>query len=130
MSDREQAVALLHLAARDLRALKGMLDPDVFADEVFGFIAQQTVEKSLKSWLCLLSQPYPFTHDLTELIARLADSGQNVDELWELVELNPFAVALRYADLSTDEAPLDRGDAIKRVEALYERVRKAVHGEK
>lgn len=38
---------------KDLRALQGMSDPDVFADEVFGFHAQQAAEKALKAWLAV-----------------------------------------------------------------------------
>jgi HEPN domain-containing protein len=41
------------MATKDLRALQGMLDNKTFADEVFGFHAQQIVEKSLKAWLSL-----------------------------------------------------------------------------
>ena len=66
MSDLEQAVELLKLAERDFRALKGMTDPEVFAEEIFGFVAQQAVEKSFKAWLALLGATYPFTHDLTD----------------------------------------------------------------
>lgn len=37
MSDIKQAEAMLRMAQRDMKALSGMLNPDVFADEIFGF---------------------------------------------------------------------------------------------
>ena len=41
MRDREDAQLLLAVARRDLTALGGMADAAVFADEIFGFLAQQ-----------------------------------------------------------------------------------------
>ena len=46
--DREHARALLEMARKDARALSGMQDREVFADEIFGFHAQQAVGKALK----------------------------------------------------------------------------------
>ncbi len=40
-----------------------MTDPEVFADEVFGFQAQQAAEKTLKAWLTVLGLEYPRRHD-------------------------------------------------------------------
>jgi HEPN domain-containing protein len=48
-----------------------MTDPGVFADEVFGFHAQQAIEKTLKAWIALLGQEYPFVHDVDALLNRL-----------------------------------------------------------
>lgn len=62
MSDREHAYMLLGLARRDLTALGGMLDVNTFADEIFGFHAQQAVEKALKAWLSLIEIEYPSIH--------------------------------------------------------------------
>ena len=53
MSEPEHAV-LLAMARKDLVALAGMGDLKVFADEIFGFHAQQATEKALKSWLATL----------------------------------------------------------------------------
>lgn len=41
MSDIEQAKSLLRLAQRDFNALLGMEHSSLFADEIFGFHAQQ-----------------------------------------------------------------------------------------
>ena len=59
MNERENAAALLAMAEKDLRALSGMKDPEVFAEEVFGFHAQQAAEKALKAWIAALGQEYP-----------------------------------------------------------------------
>lgn len=39
MEPSDEARRMLAAAAKDWRALAGMTDPDVFADEVFGFHA-------------------------------------------------------------------------------------------
>lgn len=122
MSDRDEAVELLQIAERELRALKGMLDTEVFSDEVFGFLAQQSAEKALKSWLCTLGRTYPFSHDLVDLLSRLEDDGEKVAEFWALADLNPFAVELRYSALTLGDSPLDRADIIERVEQLTQLV--------
>lgn len=50
MSDEGQR--LLQLAVRDLRVVRGMVaDETTFPDEIFGFHAQQAVEKAVKAWL-------------------------------------------------------------------------------
>ena len=48
MSDLEEARTLFEAAERDLSALRGMHDSSIFADEIFGFHAQQAAEKFLK----------------------------------------------------------------------------------
>ena len=51
MNDLEHAKLLLSMAKKDLKALEGMEDAQVFEDEIFGFHTQQAAEKALKSWL-------------------------------------------------------------------------------
>ncbi|MDP2822615.1 MAG: hypothetical protein Q8O52_08040 [Sulfuritalea sp.] len=51
MSALDHARGLLLMARTDFDAMRGMIGNPLFADEVFGFHAQQTVEKSLKAWL-------------------------------------------------------------------------------
>ncbi|MEO0455124.1 MAG: HEPN domain-containing protein [Cyanobacteria bacterium P01_A01_bin.114] len=61
MSDLGQAKALLQAALRDLKALRGMTDAQIFADEIFGFHGQQAAEKALKAWIAALGERYLFT---------------------------------------------------------------------
>ena len=48
MSVPELVASLLTVARKDFDALRGMENNDLFADEIFGFHAQQAVEKTLK----------------------------------------------------------------------------------
>ena len=75
MSDLDHARQMLVIAKRDLKALGGMLDSDVFAYEIFGFHAQQTAEKALKAWISALGGKYGFTHDLGLLLVSLKALG-------------------------------------------------------
>lgn len=126
MSDREHARDMLAVADRDLRALGGMMAEGVFAEEIFGFHAQQAVEKALKAWIAALGGQYSYGHDISVLLTTLEDLQQDVDDLWQLVELNAFAVQLRYEMLTSPEERLDRYAAIEAVRGLIDRVRSVV----
>lgn len=108
MSDQEHARDILEAARRDLRALRAMTDIGAFPDEIFGFHAQQAVEKALKSWLASLSVTFPKTHDLKRLFDLLAERGISTDDLERFVDLNAFAVQYRYESLYNDEEAIDR----------------------
>ena len=123
MSGPDDARALMGAAERDLRALRGMEDAVVFADEIAGFHAQQAAEKLLKVWLILLGEPYPMTHDLDHLL-RLVERGEPEAMRFEdLIEYNPYAVQLRYGSFESEAAPIDRQEAVRRLEALRRHVR-------
>ncbi|MEW6114639.1 MAG: HEPN domain-containing protein, partial [Thermodesulfobacteriota bacterium] len=97
MIDREDAQRLIELARVDLQAIRNMLDQEQFADSVFGFHAQQAVEKALKAWLSLRGVPYPKTHDLRLLTKLLqAQAGEQIEQFLDLVPLTDFAVQFRY----------------------------------
>ena len=49
MSAHEAARMMLAMAAKDIKAIRVLADPDLVDDEIFGFHAQQAVEKSLKA---------------------------------------------------------------------------------
>jgi HEPN domain-containing protein len=121
----DDAERLLSRARADLKALCHMGDQDNFDDNIYGFHAQQAVEKALKAWLACLRQAYPFRHDLGELLAVLAAAGQDVESLWMLTDLTPYAVQLRY-DQVDDGPPLDRPAVEAGVAALVSRVERLV----
>ena len=122
MSDLDRARTLMGAAERDLRALRGMSDATVFADEIAGFHAQQAAEKLLKVWLILLNERYPLTHDVDYLLRRVEGREPDVEQFEELVEYNPFAVQFRYESSDSDIAPIDREETIRRLEALRQEV--------
>ncbi len=108
MPDHELALTLLQAAQSDLKALEHMLDPGAFDDRVFGFHAQQAVEKALKAWLHFLAGEHPFTHDLSLLLHLLEQRGMDVSPWWEFLDLNGYAVRFRYETFPEGEDPLDR----------------------
>lgn len=128
MSGREEAKELLIMAGKDLQVLKMMTDSEGFPEEIFGFHAQQAVEKTLKAWISALEEEFPFRHDLRLLLVILEDLGCDVADLWDFVDLNEFAAQFRYTEYSYTEEPLDRYDLINKVQALYERVKGIIAG--
>jgi HEPN domain-containing protein len=119
MSGFEHANALLAMARKDLDALRGMVGNPLFADEIFGFHAQQAVEKSLKAWLAVRSLDFPLTHDISRLLSLLEDDGVNVGLFLPLVQFTVFAVQARYeTGLMEADVPIDRKATIEEVDQL------------
>lgn len=126
MSDQEHAEQILEAARRDLRAVGAMHDLEAFPDEIFGFHAQQSVEKALKAWLAFLGVRFPKTHDLKQLIDLLNQNGIETERLGAFVDLNAFAVQFRYESLYENEEALDRAELVERVAGLIDRVANAI----
>ena len=124
MIDLEEARVLLAAADRDLSALRGMADPLVFADEIAGFHAQQASEKYFKAWLVLLGESYPYTHNLARLLRLLQEKEATAARFRELNEYTAYAVQLRYEAFESEVAPIDRQEAVRRLEDLRRQVRR------
>ncbi|MEI6214142.1 MAG: HEPN domain-containing protein [Desulfuromonadales bacterium] len=122
MSAPETAITMQSMAGKDLAALRGMMDVTLFADEIFGFHAQQAVEKSLKAWITLAGGIFGFTHDLEMLLMQLKQLGVDADRFSDLIELSAFAVQFRYAELDLDDVPFDRFDTICKISELFNHV--------
>ena len=122
MNGLEEARTLIGAAERDISALRGMDDADVFADEIFGYHVQQAAEKLFKAWLALLSEVYPLTHDLDLLLDLLQERAADTARFRSLVEFVPYAVQFRY-DINPDPETLDRESALQHVEDLLQHVR-------
>ena len=105
-----------------------MADAEAFDDEIFGFHAQQAIEKSLKAWAAILGREYPLTHDISALLDLLESSGQDVERYWDLVEYNVFAVRFRYESLEVPDEPLDRAASVGAIEALMRYVDTLLEG--
>lgn len=104
---------LINAALLDLRALRAMPNSDDFADEVFGFHAQQAAEKFLKAWLCKCTGIYPFTHDISYLLRLVEEQGENIDCWLDLIDLNSFAVQFRYETMCDMDEPLERQNILE-----------------
>ena len=97
MPPEEDARAILRLALRHEQSLAASLDP-AFAQENWGFLAQQCVENLLKGLIVLADEQPPLTHDLGRL--QLLAQTQLPEDL---LELQDFAVKARY---SPEDTPL------------------------
>jgi HEPN domain-containing protein len=122
MSDLDHARQMLAIARRDLKALGGMLDADIFAYEIFGFHAQQTAEKALKAWIAALGGSYGFTHDLALLLGILKGLGTDCSKFSELPDLTIFAVHFRYDDAGDDCGFPERAEVLEKVAGLVAQV--------
>ncbi len=123
MRDVKYARSMYELAMHHANAVQAMLDPEVFTDDIFGFQAQQAVEKLLKSWLSFVGLHFPHTHDLEMLIRLLEDNSCAVPVCFhQLVDLNDFAVQFRY-EIFGDE-PVDRPDIIRTVQLCCEHLKR------
>jgi HEPN domain-containing protein len=111
MSPNEDAALLLITVRRHLRSMATSLDP-AFAQEDWGFLAQQALEKLLKACIVLADREPPLTHELS-ILADLA--GVALSPL--LLGLQPFAVKARY---SAEDTPLpgDRQQILAELETL------------
>jgi HEPN domain-containing protein len=112
---------LMAAALRDLKLIESNLNNPDCADELFGFHAQQAVEKALKAWLRSRGVEYPPTHDVFLLVDLLSRDGVDVGSLYPMEALTPFAVQYRYEGLDLDE-DFDRKGIFKRVRRLFLKV--------
>jgi HEPN domain-containing protein len=121
-SDKDHARQLLEMANKDHAALSHMRDPKNFSDEVFGFHAQQTIEKALKAWVAVRGLVYPKSHDVSALVKILHDDGQDLSEFPDLEDYTVFAVQYRYEAYDSGD-DIDRDEAIEKTRAFLAHVR-------
>jgi len=130
MKDLEHARLMLAVAERDLTALRAMKDKKAFADEIFGFHAQQAVEKGLKAWLSATGVAYPKTHDLGELLELLKGTGAaGAAKYSALADLTDFGVQFRYDSFDDLGGTLNRTEVLRDVAALLAQVKAIVEAE-
>lgn len=127
MSGEGHAAVLLKLARADLQALSVMESARDLSDAIFGFHAQQAVEKGLKALLCLHGIIYPRTHDLEELHLLLHDQNIAVP-CWseDFIGLTDFAVQYRY-DFLPEIEPVKRDIVLRLVSDFIEGVEQEFH---
>ena len=126
MGDVEYAGMMLELAQGDLEALAGMQDKETFENRIFGFHAQQAVEKALKAWISVLGKEHPISHDIGRLFNILEENGCDVERFSPLTKYDAFAVRLRYLIPRPPAQPLDRPATLAEVRKLVEHVEKLI----
>jgi hypothetical protein len=121
MNALDQARQMLVMAAKDIKAMKSLLSPESADDEIFGFHAQQAVEKSLKAWIVAAGGNYGFVHDI-----HVRELGCDINRFKGLLLLNVYAVRLRYEPLDMPTNTLDRYDLLGKVIEIFEQSQLAV----
>lgn len=131
MRDIDGARMLLSLARKDLATMLAVRNISEVGDEVFGFHAQQAVEKALKAWLSALGIPYPFTHSLSALLGLIEDEAgaDEIGQFRNLKFLGAFAVQFRYITYEETEGELDKGAIIRDVDKLIVHVQEVTDSE-
>jgi HEPN domain-containing protein len=126
MNPIDQAKQLLQMASKDMKAMDLMILPESIDDEIFGFHAQQAVEKALKAWITAVGGAYGHIHDLRILLLTLRELGIDIERFKHLVKLNPFAAQLRYEPLETVDEPLNRPALRAQVQEFYDYVQEVL----
>lgn len=127
MQDTEQALRYFVMAEKDLQAVSGMLDAEIFPVEVFGFHVQQAIEKILKGWLCFRGINFPKIHDLDELSSLLSDNEISLPEEYaHLLAFTDFAVTFRYDVYLDIEEEIDRKQIADDAISLFAHVKAIV----
>jgi HEPN domain-containing protein len=106
-SDKDHALQMLEMARKDHQAISHMLDVECFSEEIFGFHAQQAIEKALKAWISGRGLTYPKSHDVSALTKILETSGEDLREFPNLEDYTIFAVQYRYEAYDESEDDLD-----------------------
>jgi len=126
MNAINQAKLMVVMASKDIKAMKSLLSPDAADDEIFGFHAQQAVEKSLKAWIVAAGGSYGFVHDIHVLLLNLRELGCDISQFMSFLSLNVYAVRLRYEPLDMPTNTLNRPELLDKVVCLYTHVQLAV----
>lgn len=106
--------------------LEGMIRVGLGTDAIFGFHAQQAVEKAAKAWLLAVGIVPSWTHNLHVLLEQLTERAPESAPLSKgLAQLTAFAVQFRYGPFELAGA-VDRADLASRVGAFVQAAQMAV----
>jgi HEPN domain-containing protein len=123
MTPADRAKLLAKKAAGDAYVLVALRDDPAASDWVWGFHAQQAVEKLLKALLAGERVRFGFTHHLLELANLTKNSRHPLPVQFEpLLDLTPYAAELRYTELAsqTNSPPIDRRAILTLIQQLVE----------
>jgi HEPN domain-containing protein len=124
MQNLEHAENMLTMSKKDFNALRGMVDNiDFFSDEIFGFHAQQAVEKAAKALLDIYSIEFKKIHDIGELFNLLKQKENDIPtDFLDLQDLTEYAVDLRYDSFEFGNDSLDRKTILVKVSGFIDYV--------
>jgi HEPN domain-containing protein len=100
--------SLLAAAKRDSLAFNLLSEQPEAPAEVMFFLAQQSIEKTIKAVLADRKVAYRKTHDLVELSALLSDDSLRPvlpEDL--MIRLGPYAVEMRYVNAASPKVSVD-----------------------
>lgn len=125
MTPLDLAKAFLEKGREDEVLLERIVTDAAIADSLFGFHAQQAVEKYLKALLAVEQERPERTHDLGVLIEQCRQAGHDLSsDLADVSDLSRYAVQERYPLAVTP--PIDRAEALQQVASVREWVENEV----
>lgn len=102
MDDKFSIVKLwIRKSNEDLTIVKELLnlDHELFSYDLVCYHCQQAAEKYLKAYLIYLEIPFPFIHDLTQLLQLILEKDHKAEQLKECCFLlTPYSSQSRYPD--------------------------------
>jgi HEPN domain-containing protein len=116
------AERLLKIAFSDLEAARILFSNSFSRKETILFQVEQSIEKSLKSFLIKKELPVPLTHDLNILIDRFP-KNHGIPFTDQLDDLIQFGTIRRYEDGEAILTNEEVSQCIKVAEAILEAVR-------
>lgn len=93
----EYGFELMRIAEGDLTSASALYESGKGRKENVGYLAQQSIEKSIKAVLCFKGVAIPHTHELAALIP-LIDPSLNFPFGLEISDLSYFATVRRYME--------------------------------
>ncbi len=92
--------------------------PGVYLEDLC-FDAQQAAEKAVKAVFIHRGEPFPYVHDLNELLQVLEDNGLKIPNyVREADQLSRYAVETRYPGLSAPVTPAKYRKALRIAERV------------
>lgn len=114
---KEYAKELFRIGHNDLVAARALAQHAEVRGETVLMMAQQAIEKGLKSVLCYQEKSIPMTHDLYGIVQRLG-SDHEPPYTEQLEELTPYATIRRYEEGRFEITAEDIANALTITEAI------------
>ena len=117
----EYAQGLYEKALDDFHALESLINNQKIRDWLYGFHAQQAVEKAIKAVLAAKNLTFPFTHDIEKLLGLLTNNKlEHPPHVSILIRLTSFGATLRYDFFNAEELPASREILLKIVAEILQ----------